>query len=117
MTLGRNLRAAREAKGYSLRDAQALTRVSIATISRAERGVGTIHVHALASLAKCYGVSIEDLLDFDIPEMTTKEAEAFLVARGHNLDKLRSEINALIDELQAETKSVLAARLGASDEQ
>jgi transcriptional regulator with XRE-family HTH domain len=116
MTLGRNLRAAREAKGYSLRDAQALTRVSIATISRAERGVGTIHVHALASLAKCYGVSIEDLLDFDMPEMSTKDIEDYLVARGYDLEKMRSDINALINELQAATTKMLHD-MGASDEQ
>lgn len=110
MTLGTKLKAARLAKGLRLREAQALSGVSASTISRAERDIGEIWAHHLAKLSRCYGVSVDALLPDDDIEMTDEETNAFLVAHGYDLDKLRDEINALIDELRDQAAALLRER-------
>lgn len=62
MSLGTRLKAARTAKGLSLRQVQAQTGVSASNISRAERG-GNMYAESFIALAKCYDVSADELAD------------------------------------------------------
>jgi transcriptional regulator with XRE-family HTH domain len=112
VTLGTRLRAARKAKGYSLRDVEKLVSVSASTISRLERDAGDARSFTLLKLANCYGVLFVDLVapDDEMPEMTREEQDAFLIAHGYNLDELQREINELIDKLRVEAMEFLAKK-------
>lgn len=109
MTLGTKLHALRIAKVIGLREVAKETGVSASTISRLERGIGRPYVGTMGALCRFYGVNFTDLID-DPPEMTDEETDAYLIGHGYNLDKLRDEINALIDELKATAKEVLARK-------
>lgn len=93
----------------SLRQVEAGSGVSISTLSRAERDIGIPDTIIMSMLAKFYDVSFESLLDAEEP--TQAQTEAFLIGHGYNLDKLREEINALIDQLKAEAKTILAQKV------
>lgn len=107
MTLSTKLRALRNAKGMSLRQVEAGSGVSAATLSRAERGLGTPDTVTLVLLEDFYKVRLGSGLD---AEMTDAQAEAYLTGLGYNLEQLRAEINALIDTLRDEAKALLAAK-------
>lgn len=108
MTLGAKLRALRAAKDLSLRQVERETGVAFASISRIERG-NKPDIDSLCALAKFYGVSMDSLLFGR--ELTDEVAEAYLVGLGYNLDELRTEINALIDELRETAKAILAKQV------
>lgn len=110
MTLGTQLHALRSAKGLSLRQVTKATGVSPSTQSRAERDVGIPDAVILSKLAEFYGVSFESLLNKIEP--TDEQVDAYLIGLGYNLDELRAEINALINELSAQAKAILAAKEG-----
>jgi transcriptional regulator with XRE-family HTH domain len=104
------VRAKRREKGHSLRDAEALSGISASTLSRIERDKGTNDNDIMRKLAAYCGVSYVDLVlmeDVD-PQMSDEETDAYLVAHGYNLEELRQEINALIDELRNAAKTILA---------
>lgn len=65
MAMGRRLRNARLAKGYSLRDVEKLTEVSASTISKAEndRIHAGLRIENLRKLALCYGLSVDYIID------------------------------------------------------
>jgi hypothetical protein len=39
--------------------------------------------------------------------MTDEETDAYLIGHGYNLERMRAEINALIDELQSTAREIL----------
>jgi uncharacterized coiled-coil protein SlyX len=49
---------------------------------------------------------------FDAHEPTQEEVNAFLIDHGYDLDDLQKEINALIDNLRATAKDMLAQKEG-----
>jgi transcriptional regulator with XRE-family HTH domain len=108
MTLGARLRALRRAKRMSLRQVEAGSGVSISTLSRTERDASIPDTIILSMLAKFYEISFDSLLD--LWEPSDEETEAFLIDHGYDLEKLRTEINALIDELREQTKAILSAK-------
>ena len=109
MTLGTQLHAARLAKRHSLRDAAIQSGVSPSTLSRAERGVrGEFDTAVLYKIAAYCGVSVETLVSGKYAEVSDDEVDNFLVGHGYNLEELRVEINALIDELRNTAKAILA---------
>lgn len=65
MAMGRRLKNARLAKGYSLRDVEKLTEVSASTVSRSENDQinSGLRVDILRKLSLCYGTSMDYLLD------------------------------------------------------
>lgn len=110
MSLGNRLHALRSARGLSLRQVEAGSGVSASTLSRTERDIGIPDTIIMSMLAKFYDVSFDSLLDAWEP--TEAETDAFLIGHGYDLDKLRAEINALIDELRAQAKALLAQKGG-----
>ena len=112
MSMGIRLHAARLAKGHSLRDAAVYTGLSPSTLSRTERNLspGTLDTASLFRLAAYCGMSAEALVMGNDADISDEEVESFLVGLGYNLDELRAEINALIDELRATAKAILAAK-------
>ena len=114
MTTGTRLRAARLEKGHSLRDAAIASRVSPSTLSRTERDRGVIDTATLYKLAAYCGVSVETLVTGKYAEISDDEIDNFLIGHGYNLEELRSEINALIDELRNTAKEILSHKKGAS---
>lgn len=110
MTTGTRLHAARLAKGHSLRDAAIQSGVSPSTLSRMERDVGTVDSQILFKVAAYCGVSVETLVTGRDAEISDAEVDSFLVGHGYNLEALRAEINALIDQLRDTVKDILAHR-------
>lgn len=110
--LGAYVRAKRREKGHSLRDAAALSGISASTLSRIERDKGMNDNDIMRKLAAYCEVPFVDLvlMEDDGPEMSEEETNAYLIAHGYNLEELRQEINALIDELRDTAKSILARR-------
>lgn len=110
MTIGTKLHATRLAKGHSLRDAASQSGVSPSTLSRVERGKGGLDTASLYKIAAYCGVSVETLVTGKDAPVSDDEVNAFLVGHGYNLDALRAEINALIDELREVAKDILSHR-------
>ena len=107
-------RAKRREKGHSLRDAAALSGISASTLSRIERDKGTNDNEIMRKLAAYCEVSYMDLVlmeDVD-PQMSEEETDTYLIAHGYNLEALRVEINAVIDELRDTAKAILAHKEG-----
>lgn len=102
--------AKRREKGHSLRVAAAMSGVSASTLSRLERDMGTSDNDIMRKLAAYCEVPFVDLvlLEDDDPEMSSDEIDAYLIAHGYNLEELRQEINALIDELKAKAIVILS---------
>ncbi len=112
MTLGVRLHAARLAKRHSLRDAAVITGLSPSTLSRTERDLntGTLDTASLFRLAAYCGMSAEALVMGNDADISDAEVESYLVGLGYNLEELRAEINALIDELRSTAKAILAQK-------
>ncbi len=108
MSTGTRLHATRLAKGHSLRDAATQSGVSPSTLSRMERNVGTVDTQVLFKVAAYCGVSVETLVTGKPAPVSDAEVDNFLEGHGYNLDALRTEINALIDELRETVKEILA---------
>lgn len=108
MSLGTRLHATRLAKGHSLRDAAIQSGVSPSTLSRAERNKGVFDSTVLFKLAAYCGVSVETLVTGNPADVSDAEVDNFLEGHGVNLEEIRQEMNALIDELRATVKAILA---------
>jgi transcriptional regulator with XRE-family HTH domain len=108
MSMGARLRLLRWAKGMSLREVEKETGVPFSTLHRIETNKGKPFVATMGTLCKFYDVPFTDLLDEDEQEPTPEETDAYLIGLGYNLDKLDAEITALIDELKATARELLA---------
>lgn len=63
-TLGQSLKMKRELKGYSLRQVEALTKISNAYLSQLENDkIKSPSVSTLYELAECYGVDFNEILE------------------------------------------------------
>lgn len=106
MTLGMKLLVLRKKKGLSLRAVAEKSGVSPSTLSRLERDMGMPHIVTLVMLEDFYKVRLNT--GPDSREPTQEQAETYLIGLGYNLEELRAEINALIDELRNAAKDILA---------
>jgi len=112
MTMGTRLHAARLANKHSLRDAAIQSGVSPSTISRVERGIGTFDTNILYRLAAYCGVSLDTLVTGKYGAVSDAEVDNFLEGHGYNLEEIRDEFNALIDELRGTVREILAHKAG-----
>lgn len=62
LTGAMSLAELRRRRGWSLRQAEEATGINYWTISRMERGIGSIHASAIRPLARAYGVTTNELL-------------------------------------------------------
>lgn len=110
MSTGTRLHSMRLAKGHSLRDASIQSGVSPSTLSRVERDKGIGDTEVLYKIAAYCGVSVDTLVTGKDADVSDEEVNRFLEGHGYNLEELREEINALIDQLRDVAKEILSLR-------
>ena len=63
---GRNVRAARRAKGWTQEDLAAETGLAVVQVSRIERGVREVRLTTILRLLSAFGVEAGELIDADL---------------------------------------------------
>ena len=99
MKLGKNLKKIRESKGYTQQQIADLIHTHRSGYSKMENSQQDIPVDSLVIIAKHFGMTVDDIIYYDVKNGVPKEVTV--------KDKAVIEKLQLINELEEEEKSIL----------
>ena len=99
MKLGNNLKKIRESKGYTQKQIADLIHTHRSGYSKMENNQQDVPVDSLIIIAKHFGITVDDIIYYDVKNEIPKEVS---VEDKATLEKLQ-----LINELEEEEKSIL----------